>query len=99
MDEKKTGRFGAILAIAAIVSACSATGSRSEAGGSAAQETNYVAKAEPEEEQLICRREQPTGSRISERICLTAEDWYKIEQQSQEMLNRTTRKAQQYEDQ
>ena len=51
------------------------------------------------EETLICRRERPTGSRISEKICLTAEDWDKIEQQSQDMLNRATRKAQQYEDQ
>jgi hypothetical protein len=60
-----------------------------------------VARVEPEKEKerLICRREQPTGSRIAERICLTAEDWETIERQSQEMLDRTTRKAQQYEDQ
>ena len=99
MGEITTGRFAVILAIAAVASACSTTGARSAAEGGAPEESNYVARAEPEEEKMICRREQPTGSRISERICLTAEDWDKIEQQSQEMLNRTTRKAQQYEDQ
>ena len=96
-------RFAAIVAIAAVVSACSTTGSGSTptgaAAGSVPGEANYVASTEKEEERLICRREQPTGSRISEKICLSAEDWDKIEQQSQEMLDRATRKAQQYPDQ
>jgi hypothetical protein len=48
---------------------------------------------------LTCRREQPTGSNVSERICLTAEVREKIEQQSQEMLDRPTRKAQPHNDQ
>ena len=99
MEETTTGRFAVILAIAAAASACSATGTRSASGGGAEEQSNYVADTGKEEEQLVCRREQPTGSRISERICLTAEDWEKIAQQSQEMLDRTTRKAQQYEDQ
>ena len=64
------------------------------------QDATYLARAEAQDkETLICRRERPTGSRISEKVCLTAEDWDKIEQQSQEMLNRATRRAQQYEDQ
>ena len=99
MDETRTSRFAAILAIAVIASACSTTGTDSAAdGSSAAEQANYVARTEKEDEQLICRREQPTGSRISEKICLTAEDWDKITQQSQDMLDRATRKAQQYED-
>ena len=93
-------RFGAILTFAAIAAGCSATSGSTSAGNAASEDGNYLAKAETEEkEMLICRREQPTGSRISERICLTAEDWEKIEKQSQEMLDRSTRKAQQYEDQ
>lgn len=98
MDETRAGIFAAVLAMAVIASACSTTSTRSAPGGGAAEEANYVAKTEKEDEQLICRREQPTGSRISERICLTAEDWDKMEQQSQEMLDRATRKAQQYPD-
>ena len=103
MGERMAVRCAAILATAAVVSACSTTGVRSAPTGSAGDgvpgESNYVARNEENEEQLICRREQPTGSRISERICLTAEDWDKIAQQSQEMLDRSTRKAQQYPDQ
>jgi hypothetical protein len=87
-------RFAAILTVAALAAGCSTT-----AGTGAAGDANYLAKAETEEETLICKRERPTGSRISEKICLTAEDWEKIERQSREMLDRTTRKAQQYEDQ
>lgn len=88
-------RFAAILTIAALAAGCSTTSGNETAG-----DANYLAKAEAEEkETLICKRERPTGSRISEKICLTAEDWEKIERQSREMLDRTTRKAQQYEDQ
>ena len=92
-----------ILSLAAVAAGCSGTHTR---GGTAAAEAgdpdnaNYVARADSEKsEELICRREQPTGSRISERVCLTAEDWDKIAEQSQEMLDRATRKAQQYDDQ
>ena len=93
-------RFAAILGIAAIAAACSTTSGSAPAGSGTSGDASYLAKADAEEkETLICRRERPTGSRISEKICLTAEDWEQIEQQSQEMLNRATRKAQQYEDQ
>ena len=86
----------AILAIAAISTGCSTTAADNRSNDDA----SYLASAETEDsEKLICRREQPTGSRISERICMTATDWDKIERQSQEMLERSTRKAQQYEDQ
>ncbi len=89
-------RVAVVLAVAAISTGCSTTA----ADNRASDDARYLASAEAEDsEKLICRREQPTGSRISERICLTAADWDKIERQSQEMLDRTTRKAQQYEDQ
>ena len=89
--------FAALLAAAAIAAGCSTTQGSASAGTGTSGDANYLAKAESDdEEQLICRRERPTGSRISERVCLTAADWKKIEQQSQEMLDRATRKAQQY---
>lgn len=101
---KATGiSFASLVLVASLSAGCSttdATSARASSTGTS-EDTDYVARVEPEEEKerLICRREKPTGSRISEKICLTAEDWERIEQQSQEMLNRTTRKAQQYEDQ
>ncbi len=92
-------RLAAILAVAAIAAGCTTTPGSTSTGNEASEDANYLAKAEAEEkEMLICRRERPTGSRISERICLTAEDWEKIEQRSQEMLDRSTRKAQQQND-
>ena len=93
-------RLAVILGAAAIAAACSTTSGSAPAGNGGSGDANYLARADTEEkETLICRRERPTGSRISEKICLTAEDWEKIEQQSQDMLKRATRKAQQYEDQ
>lgn len=93
-------RLATVLTVAAIAAGCSTTPDSKATGNGTSEDANYLAKAEMEEkETLICRRERPTGSRISEKICLTAEDWEKIEQQSQDMLNRATRKAQQYEDQ
>lgn len=95
-----TVRFATILTVAVIAAGCSTTPDSTAAGNGIPGDASYLAKAETEkEETLICRRERPTGSRISEKICLTAEDWDKIEQQSQNMLDRATRKAQQYEDQ
>ncbi|MGW8369509.1 MAG: hypothetical protein ACWGPN_12640 [Gammaproteobacteria bacterium] len=92
-----------ILSLAAVSAGCAGTGTRSGSGSAGAGDTgdaNYVARAETEKsEELICRREQPTGSRIAERVCMTAEDWEKIAEQSQEMLDRSTRKSQQYNDQ
>lgn len=90
-----------MLSLAAVAAGCSSTGTRSDsADNRTSEDASYLAKAETQEsEKLICRREQPTGSRISERVCMTADDWEKIEQQSQEMLDRATRKAQQYPDQ
>jgi hypothetical protein len=91
----------AMLSLAAIAAGCSGTSTRSDSADKpTSEDAGYLARAETQEsEKLICRREQPTGSRISERVCMTADDWDKIEQQSQEMLDRATRKAQQYPDQ
>jgi hypothetical protein len=90
-----------MLSLAAIAAGCSGTSTRSDSADKpTSEDAGYLARAEAQEsEKLICRREQPTGSRISERVCMTADDWDKIEQQSQEMLDRATRKAQQYPDQ
>jgi hypothetical protein len=86
-----------------IAAGCSTTGTSARSYSTEngdPEDASYVARVETEKsEKLICRREQPTGSRISERVCLTADNWEKIEQQSQEMLDRATRKAQQYDDQ
>jgi len=99
-SQKREIRFAAIIAAAAIAAGCSTTQGSNAAGAGTSDGATYLAKAESDDdEKLICRREQPTGSRISEKICLTATDWKKIEQQSQEMLDRATRKAQQYPDQ
>ena len=94
----------AVLVAALLAAGCSTTETNSSQAGTAAtalaEEANLVAQVDTEKkkDELICRRATPTGSRISEKICMTAEDWAMTRQRSQEMLERTTRKAQQFED-
>ena len=99
MRDRRTGTIGFLMiaGMAALAAGCSTTDVETEASDDA----NYVADAavEKSDQQYICKRAQPTGSRISERICLTAEEWDKVEEQSRQMLDRSTRKSQQYEDQ
>ena len=98
--QKSAFHLAALVAAAAIAAGCSTTQGSTSTGSGTSGDATYLASAEPDDEEtLICRRERPTGSRISEKVCLTAADWKKIEQQSQEMLDRATRKAQQYGDQ
>ena len=99
-----------VLVAALLAAGCSTTETNSSQDGSNAtelpDEANFVARVDSDEQadakdkgdELICRRARPTGSRISERICMTADDWEMTRQRSQEMLERTTRKAQQFED-
>jgi hypothetical protein len=70
-------------------------------GAGTTESAAYQASATTEEksERLICRRERPTGSRISETICLTAEDWQRIAEGSQATIRQAQRAPKSYNDQ
>lgn len=42
----------------------------------------------PAEEQVICRREQITGTRLTQRVCMTAAERQRIEDETRDMLQR-----------
>lgn len=42
---------------------------------------------------MICRRERPTGSRISEKVCMTARQWFKANEATRRSLDNAQRSA------
>ena len=74
-------------------SGCSTdSGAKKSAAANPASEGEYLsaADARKDPDRIICRRHKPTGSRISEKICMTARQW----QQMTEDTRRTLDKAQ-----
>lgn len=111
MTTANKGRFlGSSLVVAialALIGGCSAHSTTRDSSAVVAGTTGsagYQASAASEQveeksEQLICRRERPTGSRISETICMTAEDWERIARGSQETIRQAQRAPKTYNDQ
>lgn len=50
-------------------------------------------------DRMICRRNKATGTRISEKVCMTAREWQRMYEASQRTLDTITRAPQQFEDQ
>lgn len=90
--------------VMALLGGCSTdSGARDTAAADAGatESAGYQASAatEEESERMICRRERPTGSRISETICMTAEDWERIARGSQATIRQAQRAPKAYNDQ
>ena len=81
--------------IITLVSACTTNsdGARKSATSGADEEVGYLTAAEVREDpdRIICRRHRPTGSRISEKICMTAQQWQRASDDSQRMLDKAQR--------
>ena len=42
-------------------------------------------------DRIICRRQRPTGSRISEKVCMTAKQWYTLGERARQGLESAQR--------
>ena len=58
-------------------------------------EAGYLTSAEVHEDpdRIICRRHKPTGSRISEKICMTARQWQQARDDSRRALDKAQRET------
>ena len=76
-------------------------GTRKPATIDSADEATYLSTAEvrKDPDRIICRRHLPTGSRISEKICMTARQWQHAADESQRMLDKAQRAPQAGNDQ
>jgi hypothetical protein len=83
-----------LVAAAALAAGCS-TDSATKKAGSAdpGQETEYLSAADvrKDPDRIICRRHKPTGSRISEKICMTARQWQQASDDTARALDRAQR--------
>jgi len=51
------------------------------------------AEVRKDPDRIVCRRYKPTGSYISEKVCMTARQWHRIAEDSQRSLDSATRGA------
>jgi type IV pilus biogenesis protein CpaD/CtpE len=83
-----------LVAAAALASSCSTDSETRKASfEDPAQETEYLSAAEvrKDPDRVICRRHRPTGSRISEKICMTARQWQQASDDTARALDRAQR--------
>ncbi len=71
------------------------SGAKKSAAASPAQEAEYLsaADARKDPDRIICRRHKPTGSRISEKICMTARQWQTMTDDTKRVLDRAQRQT------
>lgn len=81
----------AIVAAAALAVGCSTGSGTKKADPS--HETEYLSAAEvrKDPDRIVCRRHKPTGSRISEKICMTARQWHQASEDTARTLDRAQR--------
>lgn len=79
-----------LVVIAAALSGC-ASNSTADADAAAAGEQVAAAGSEPE---LVCERIKTTGTRFTEKVCMTAEQWEAKRAAMQEGGSNTTREWQ-----
>ena len=83
-----------LVAAAALAGGCSTdSGTKKASSSDPAQETEYLsaADARKDPDRIICRRHKPTGSRISEKICMTARQWQQASDDTARALDRAQR--------
>ena len=83
-----------LVAAAALAAGCGTDSGAKQAGSAdPAQESEYLSAAEvrKDPDRIICRRHKPTGSRISEKICMTARQWQQASNDTQRTLDRAQR--------
>jgi len=83
-----------LVAAAALAAGCSTdSGTKKASSADPGQETEYLSAADvrKDPDRIICRRHKPTGSRISEKICMTARQWHQASEDTARTLERAQR--------
>lgn len=94
MRTRKSALSMLLIAAMLFASGCSTdSGAKKSVAANAAPEGEYLsaADARKDPERIVCRRHKPTGSRISEKICMTARQWQQASDDSSRMLDKAQR--------
>jgi hypothetical protein len=92
---RKTTRLMPLLfvSLAALAAGCSTDSGTKKAGSiGPTGETGYLSAADGHEDpgRIICRHYKPTGSRVTEKICMTARQWNQAGEDTAPTLDRGT---------
>lgn len=82
-------RYLVIGAGAALVAACATTEDTGDVAAFSGQTPRIVeqsAEIRPENDDIVCRIESPTGTRMRERICRTQAEWEEIQEAGRETI-------------
>ena len=85
-----------LLLVLAVVfaSGCSTdSGAKKSAAADPTQDGEYLSATDARKDpnRIICRRHKPTGSRISEKICMTARQWQQMTDDTRRALDKSQR--------
>ena len=86
----------ATLLLLFVFAGCSTTGGSTASGGKVpAEDPGSLTSADvyKDPNRMICRRERPTGSRISEKVCMTARQWFEANEATRRSLDKAQRSA------
>lgn len=92
----KLARLIGPILIVLFAAGCSAAPSKNDSTAGDFSEdpaTLTSADVKKDPDRMICRRERPTGSRISEKVCMTASQWYKTSEVARRTLDEAQRSA------
>lgn len=92
---KLTRMIGPILIIVFAAGCSAASSKRDSAAGDFSEDPTTLTSADvyKDPDRMICRRERPTGSRISEKVCMTASQWYNASEAARRTLDEAQRSA------
>lgn len=94
LPTKRSLTLVVLVAAAALAAGCSTdSGAKQASSADPARETEYMSAADvrKDPDRIICRRHKPTGSRISEKICMTARQWQQASDDTARALDRAQR--------
>ncbi len=89
---ERVSRLGAIACVSLslfVAAGCAATADTATVGG----DTGEQLAARVADDGLICRNIRPIGSRISERVCMTAEQWERAAEADRDAVEETQRNS------
>jgi len=91
---KRSTLFLLLISGVVFASGCSTdSGAKKAVAANTAPDTAYLSSADARKDpdRIICRRHKPTGSRISEKICMTARQWQQMTDDTRRALDKAQR--------
>ena len=82
-----------LTALCVVAVGCSTDSGSRKANTASDESSEYLSAADvrKDPDRMVCKRQKPTGSRISEKVCMTARQWQAASDESQRALDKAQR--------